>query len=91
MLQEFIPGKLGLRPGVIQGVDATKFIPVIIFVDERTMVCRDWLVAGFFTVEHQFFGFWADKLSEDIDFLAENPGFKIIDFFSLPRLNLILK
>lgn len=57
------------------------------FVVERTKVFLWWL-AGFFTVDDHCFGSCADKLSDDADlFFAENPGFKSIDFFSIPRLS----
>lgn len=92
MLLEFIPGKLGLKPGVTHGVDATKLIPVI-FMDptERIFVevGLDGL-GGFLTVDDHCLGSWADKLSEDTDFFAENPGFKSDDFLSIPRLYLDL-
>lgn len=78
---EFIPGKFGWNPGVTHGVDATKLMPVIfIFPVERTMVCLEGFV-DFLAVDHCL-GSCADKLSDDTDFFAENPGFKSIDFLS---------
>jgi len=92
LLLEFVSGKFGLSLGVIRGVDATTLlIPVIfIFPVERTIVCLDGL-AGFFTVDDHRFGSFTDKLSNDTDLFEENPGFKSIDFFSIPRLNLIFE
>lgn len=90
MLVEFIPGKFGLSPGVTHGVDATKFIPVMFIMPvDRTAFCFGF--DDFFIVDDQSFESSADKLSDDTDFFVENPGFKRLDFLSLPRLSLNLQ
>lgn len=58
-------------------------------VVERTIACLDEF-SGFFTVDDHCLGSFADKLSDDTDFFAENPGLRSIDFFSKPRLSLRL-
>lgn len=89
MLLELIPGKLGFKPGVTHGVDATRLIPVIFKTPtERTFVfCFDGF-GGFLTVDDHCLGSFADKLSDDCDFFPENPGFNRSDF--TPRLSLDL-